>query len=150
MRLRFVQSRSLRGFGATVTPYGRPTLKQGDRGPDVADLQEMLNGAIGTDLAMDGVFGPATADAVRRLQTQQHLLADGVVSIDTWAALGQPASGQAQVSVVGVVPKAKSTPAASTNAPGVLNQVQGFLSDPVNLAAIVAGGALIAYFALRK
>lgn len=146
MRLQHIYS--YRGFGATVTPYGRPTLRQGDRGPDVADLQEMLNAAVGTDLDMDGVFGPATADAVKRYQTLQHLPADGIVGTTTWTALGQPASGQI---IVSTAPAPKPKPSAPT-APGanVLGQITGFVSDPVNLAALAIGGGLLAYFAFRK
>jgi peptidoglycan hydrolase-like protein with peptidoglycan-binding domain len=146
MRFRIVQSYGR--YGATVTPYGRPTLKIGDKGPDVADLQEMLNAAIGTSLAMDGVFGPATGHAVIQFQTQQHLPPDGIVGMTTWTALGQPASGKEQVPVVGTTtPK----PGTVTMAPGagMLGQVTGFLSDPVNLAALAIGGGLIAYFAFR-
>lgn len=143
MRFRIVQSYGR--YGATVTPYGRPTLKIGDKGPDVADLQEMLNAAIGTSLAMDGVFGPATGHAVIQFQTQQHLPPDGIVGTTTWTALGQPASGKEQVPVVGTTTTPK--PGTVTMAPGA--GVLGFFSDPVNLAAVVVGGGLIAYFAFR-
>lgn len=62
---------------------GQPTLRQGARGPAVADLQRRLGG-----LAADGVFGPATRGGVVAFQSARGLAADGVVGPRTWAALG--------------------------------------------------------------
>jgi peptidoglycan hydrolase-like protein with peptidoglycan-binding domain len=52
------------------------------RGSSVALLQRRLG------VGADGVFGPATAAAVRRFQRAHGLVADGVVGPATWAALG--------------------------------------------------------------
>ena len=73
-----------RMFGA-----GRPAhgfLRQGDRGPEVRYLQEILTNA-GFPTATDGVFGAATEAAVKAFQRDNGLEADGVVGPLTWKAL---------------------------------------------------------------
>lgn len=75
----------------------RSTLRQGSRGEEVRYLQERLR-ALGFDPGpSDGVFGPKTADAVRRYQQSRGLAADGIVGPKTWGAIeGGPApAGQA-------------------------------------------------------
>lgn len=62
-----------------LTP--RPTLRVGSRGRDVRVVQEVLN------VAVDGIFGRQTEDAVKTFQSGQGLTADGVVGPRTWAAL---------------------------------------------------------------
>lgn len=62
-------------------------LKKGSSGPEVLELQEMLDGigyACGTQ---DGVFGNLTAYAVKSFQRDNNLTVDGVVGPATWAAL---------------------------------------------------------------
>jgi peptidoglycan hydrolase-like protein with peptidoglycan-binding domain len=78
----------------------RPTLRQGDRGPAVVELQLMLGG-----LRPDGAFGPATDTAVRNFQTAHKLTADGIVGARTWSALDA-----AQRRVVASVPAPTPTP----------------------------------------
>ena len=46
----------------------------------------MLN-AAGYDIAVDGVFGRDTEEAVRDFQSQHDLDVDGIVGDNTWAAL---------------------------------------------------------------
>jgi peptidoglycan hydrolase-like protein with peptidoglycan-binding domain len=56
-------------------------------GDDVRELQERL-AALGHDPgAADGVYGPATAAAVARLQSANGLAATGVAGSETWDAL---------------------------------------------------------------
>lgn len=57
-------------------------------GPHVEDVQRLLSG-VGYDAGGDepGVFGPATERAVRGLQQQHGLPADGVVDHETWQVL---------------------------------------------------------------
>ncbi len=57
------------------------------RGPDVADLQTLLE-AIGYDPGpIDWTFGPMTRDAVIRFQAARNLDATGIVNQTTWDAL---------------------------------------------------------------
>jgi peptidoglycan hydrolase-like protein with peptidoglycan-binding domain len=62
----------------------RPTLRRGDRGPDVTLVQTCLGVAL-----VDGVFGTLTESAVKTFQYEQGLAADGIVGPLTWAKLEQ-------------------------------------------------------------
>ena len=80
------------GGGAPPAPAAQPAasgplLNRGAKGADVQRLQERLN-AHGTTVAVDGDFGPATEQAVRRFQQARGLGVDGKVGPETWAALG--------------------------------------------------------------
>jgi soluble lytic murein transglycosylase-like protein len=57
-------------------------LKRGDRGAAVRKVQSALA------IAVDGVFGAQTEQAVERFQKRKGLTADGVVGPDTRDALG--------------------------------------------------------------
>jgi len=70
------------------TTGGRPTLRQGSRGPDVVDLQRRLNELGFNAGSADGDFGPKTLAAVKAFQQSRGLAADGVVGPKTWGALG--------------------------------------------------------------
>ena len=52
-------------------------LAAGSRGDDVKGLQKQLN--EGGWLAEDGIFGPATEDAVKSYQRSKKLAPDGIV-----------------------------------------------------------------------
>lgn len=61
-------------------------LAIGMSGPDVRALQEGLNTrseSIASPIAVDGVFGPETDQAVREFQKRQQLDVDGVVGRET-------------------------------------------------------------------
>ena len=67
-------------------------LRQGGRGGDVSVLQYMLALAAEfdptlTDLAVDGVYGARTTQAVRAYQQSRGLQADGVVGEETWYSI---------------------------------------------------------------
>jgi peptidoglycan hydrolase-like protein with peptidoglycan-binding domain len=68
-------------------PAGRPVLKSGSSGAAVILLQETL-GALGWQLAGDGLFGPATLAAVEAFQAGAGLIPDGAAGTLTWTALG--------------------------------------------------------------
>ena len=66
-------------------------LQAGSNGGDVKTLQEILIG-LGIEVrgGADGIFGPATAQAVKSFQTSQGLAATGKVDDATAAALANP------------------------------------------------------------
>lgn len=63
-------------------------LREGDRGPNVAELQRALNKAINAGLKDDGIFGGGTATAVMKFQTANRLTSDGVAGPLTLSKLG--------------------------------------------------------------
>ena len=65
-----------------------PTLRRGNKGEAVEELQAILNAKFGFDLEIDGDFGKATETAVKEFQKQHNLTSDGVVGPKTWKALG--------------------------------------------------------------
>lgn len=71
----------------------KPTLRQGDRGPAVKELQRHLNywnnkhPARMNAVTIDGIFGPATNRQVLVFQRIKNLHPDGIVGPATWRAL---------------------------------------------------------------
>ncbi len=70
-----------------VPPVTRPTLRLGDTGPFVQQLQEMLASLGFYSGPIDQSFGSLTEQAVRAFQRTHGLTADGIVGPRTWAAL---------------------------------------------------------------
>lgn len=71
----------------TVPTPKRPTVWQGHCDPASAmDIQAALN-LKGFPCKVDGIFGPATAKAVRQFQLVSNLTTDGIVGKSTWQAL---------------------------------------------------------------
>jgi len=65
------------------------TLRQGDHGPRVVELQSALNAAGALPaLATDGAYGPRTVVAVTSYQLERGLTVDGIAGPRTLAALG--------------------------------------------------------------
>lgn len=62
------------------------TLKTGDKGQEVRNLQQILN-TKGYSLTVDGDFGPLTQAAVKNFQRANGLTDDGVVGPKTWEKL---------------------------------------------------------------
>jgi peptidoglycan hydrolase-like protein with peptidoglycan-binding domain len=76
----------------TGTPYPGYILRQGQSGDNVATLQRMLNNSHRVysavpQVKVDGIFGAATANAVRIFQLYSGLVADGLVGPLTWQTL---------------------------------------------------------------
>lgn len=67
---------------------GRLLLRKGSTGNAVADLQRRLI-ALGHKLVADGIFGAATARAVKTFQRDNGLAVDGVVGARTEQALAK-------------------------------------------------------------
>lgn len=59
-----------------------PTLRKGDKGVMVRVMQKLLGG-----LEIDGIFGTATEEVVKRFQKEHKLEADGIVGQKTWAEM---------------------------------------------------------------
>ena len=85
-----------------------PTLAEGSQGPVVQKLQTALNEGRGDFapssnpvLAVDGIYGPQTAVAVKGAQQQGGIPEDGVVGLQTWA-LPVHAAGQVLADLCGV------------------------------------------------
>lgn len=79
--------------GRGMTPRGDDMLRRGDRGEAVKELQRSLT-AAGYPVAQDGAFGPATAGAVERFQTESGLGVDGIAGPATLAALAKTHGGR--------------------------------------------------------
>jgi peptidoglycan hydrolase-like protein with peptidoglycan-binding domain len=77
-----------RAFGKRGRPaFGSRTMKQGDRGWDVAAMQYILARRGYPPGAIDAVFGPMTDGALRNFQRAYGLSADGVAGPVTISAL---------------------------------------------------------------
>jgi N-acetyl-anhydromuramyl-L-alanine amidase AmpD len=66
-----------------VEPAGkaRRTMRRGDSGPDVAELQKDLG------VETNGIFGPKTEAAVREFQRTHNMVPDGIVGPRSWATI---------------------------------------------------------------
>lgn len=62
-------------------------LTLGDRGPEVEELQDRLNFALGLDIDADGIFGNNTRATVIEFQRQNGLAVDGVAGPNTLKVL---------------------------------------------------------------
>lgn len=72
--------------GEEIKP-NRQVLRQGDRGSDVKELQQLLNNFGFNPGPIDGIFGPLTFDAVQKFQRSTNLTVDGIVGPKTKEAL---------------------------------------------------------------
>lgn len=71
-------------MSGTLSPW--PVVQHGNQGHPIRALQFLLR-AHGHNLAVDGIFGPATEAAVKAFQTGKGMTADGIVTPQTWSAL---------------------------------------------------------------
>lgn len=69
------------------TTLYRPTLSFRSTGEDVEYLQKWLNAAGFGFLVVDGIFGVATQEAVKKFQKYYGLTVDGIVGPQSWATL---------------------------------------------------------------
>jgi GH24 family phage-related lysozyme (muramidase) len=96
------------------------SLRKGDRGPEVRQLQEKLI-AAGYRLIADAHFWNNTDTALRAFQRKRGLIPDGIAGSNTWKALTV----------------ADKTEATSTSSP-LLTRLIGVLGGPVVQAALLA------------
>ena len=78
-------------------PEKRPTLRRGDKGAYVTELQTdlvKLGYGIGP-CGIDGDFGKATEAAVRTFQYDHRIGIDGICGPETWAAIDKALADQA-------------------------------------------------------
>lgn len=73
------------------------TLRKGDKGSEVRELQELLN-QNGANLTVDGSFGAKTQEAVKAFQGKNGLDRDGVCGPKTWAKL--LSTGDTPISII--------------------------------------------------
>lgn len=63
-------------------------VQQGSSGDAVRAVQQLLRGKFGfNNVAVDGLFGPVTAQAVKDFQTSKGIASDGIVGPITWQKL---------------------------------------------------------------
>lgn len=75
-----------------VIPMTKPTLRKGDRGDEVRQLQTMLD-RCGYVIDIDGAYGARTEAAVKGFQRGAGLTVDGICGPKTWAALEEALNG---------------------------------------------------------
>lgn len=63
-----------------------PTIRRGSRGEYVLYVQLLAQARASQCIAVDGIFGPATEEAVKNIQRIFKLKADGIVGPKTWRA----------------------------------------------------------------
>ena len=127
-----------------------PTIRRGDTGPAVADLQR----ALGVD--DDGVFGPMTEKALRDWQAAHGLDVDGVAGPVTWAALtpaGSPSlAARAAAAVRSAARRAGDVPGATWGKPLPSQSRRGVEPDEIVIHESVTATAAdaVAVLARRK
>lgn len=65
----------------------QPMLRNGSKGTQVKYLQQDLNFILGTKLKVDGIFGGATANALKQFQKKYGLEVDGVYGKASFAQM---------------------------------------------------------------
>lgn len=91
LRDELARLRAIVAAGGWVAPGAGPTLREGDRGPRVAEVRARLvaDGFAVADAADPEIFDATLAEAVRAFQARANLEADGVVGSRTLAELAQ-------------------------------------------------------------
>ena len=82
-------------FGSTACPSGGyPTLRRGSISNYVCIAQDDLNTLGFRTNGLDGIFGVATENAVKRYQQSKGLTVDGIVGCNTWRSLQEEVVGK--------------------------------------------------------
>lgn len=77
---------------------GYPVLRQGSLSVYVLIAQDDLNTLGYRTGGLDGIFGAATQEAVRRYQASVGLTADGIIGCNTWRSLQEAVVGTGRTS----------------------------------------------------
>ena len=81
-------------FGSPACSTGGfPQLKRGSLSNYVLIAQDDLNTLGYRTNGLDGIFGPATQNAVREYQRTRGLTVDGIVGCNTWRSLQEEVVG---------------------------------------------------------
>ena len=72
---------------STKPTVAKPTIKNGSKGTQVKYLQKDLNFILGVKLDVDGIFGGATANALKQFQKKYGLEVDGVYGKSSFAQM---------------------------------------------------------------
>lgn len=117
-------------------------LAVGAHGELVEALQRTLNDRIGSNLSVDGDFGPATLAAVKAFQSTQQIDVTGFVDSETWRMLGKLLSEELPVPPPEQVNAAKlsrspplnsdSPPSVSAKAWAILDSAEGRIVAEMN------------------
>ena len=111
----------------------RPTLKEGDLGPAVEELQRLLNARLDPSpgLGEDGDFGAATKAALIKFQESKGLKPTGTTDEATWSALGPPPAKEPVPSPESVnsAPPLKKKPADSLDGPPFVSAKAWAIAD---------------------
>jgi hypothetical protein len=117
-----------------------PTLTSGSHGAVVEKLQTLLNEGRGDFapagnpvLVTDGQYGPRTTAAVKGIQRQAGLPADGIVGLQTWA-IPVHAAGEVVAALCGVPAPGEARPRATAR--------PGRLAGPDSRRSVPQHGAL--------
>jgi N-acetylmuramoyl-L-alanine amidase len=85
------------GAAAETLQFGERELKIGDRGEDVAVMQEFLNEHGFREGHVDGVFGPLTYGSLLAFQEKNDLQTDGVLAGETLVLMQELLSAKTAV-----------------------------------------------------
>ena len=94
------------------------TLKYGDKGNEVKEIQNYLIAQNLLHASADGVYGPATANAIKNFQTALGLKADGICDAETYKLLRAAAYDEIDVTTYkhgDYVPEPKKNVASSNS-----------------------------------
>jgi lipoprotein-anchoring transpeptidase ErfK/SrfK len=93
----------------------KPPFKSGDKGVKIEEIQQLLN-KYGYKLAVDGIFGASTQDAIINFQHRLELGVDGIVGDQTLAKLNIPPTPSTMYDPNEVIPVQSNTTFSSIEA----------------------------------
>jgi peptidoglycan hydrolase-like protein with peptidoglycan-binding domain len=118
------------------------TVRRGDSGPQVRQLQTLLDQVDFYDGPITGNFGPRTEEAVRLFQRSQGLLEDGVAGPSTFDALEFQAAERRRASAAGAssFPETGTLPPSTAFGGGDVPELAPLPSDNFSTAPLSTAG----------